>query len=49
VIGADSVIGGSVFLARSVPPRSRVSLMEPELRVATRDGAVDADAIYFDI
>jgi len=49
VVGEDSVIGGSVFLARSVPPRSRVSLKEPELRVATRDGVVDSDAIYFDI
>jgi serine O-acetyltransferase len=49
VVGADSVIGGSVFLARSVPPRSRVSLKEPELRVATRDGALEPDAIYFDI
>jgi len=49
VVGANSVIGGSVFLARSVPPRSRVSLKEPELRVATRDGAVEPDAIYFDI
>jgi serine O-acetyltransferase len=49
VVGADSVIGGSVFLTRSVPPRSRVSLKEPELRVATRDGAADPDAIYFDI
>jgi len=49
VVGAHSVIGGSVFLARSVPPRSRVSLKEPELRVATRDGAVEPDAIYFDI
>jgi serine O-acetyltransferase len=48
-VGADSVIGGSVFLARSVPPRSRVSLKEPELRVATRDGAAEPDAIYFDI
>jgi serine O-acetyltransferase len=49
VVGADSVIGGSVFLTRSVPPRSRVSLKEPELRVATRDGTVESDAIYFDI
>src|SRR5450631_1015396 len=49
VVGANSVIGGSVFLTRSVPPRSRVSLKEPELRVATRDGAVESDAIYFDI
>jgi serine O-acetyltransferase len=48
-VGADSVIGGSVFLARSVPARSRVSLKEPELRVATRDGAAEPDAIYFDI
>ncbi len=49
VVGADSVIGGSVFLTRSVPARSRVSLKEPDLRVATRDGALDTDAIYFDI
>jgi serine O-acetyltransferase len=49
VVGADSVIGGSVFLTRSVPARSRVSLKEPELRVGTRDGAVEPDAIYFDI
>ena len=49
VVGTDSVIGGSVFLTHSVPPRSRVSLKEPELRVATRDGAAEPDAIYFDI
>ena len=49
VVGEGSVIGGSVFLTRSVPPRSRVSLKEPELRVATRDGAAEPDAIYFDI
>lgn len=49
VVGADSVIGGSVFLTRSVPARSRVSMKEPELRVATRDGALEPDALYFDI
>jgi serine O-acetyltransferase len=49
IVGVDSVIGGSVFLTRSVPPRSRVSLKEPELRVASRDGAAEPDAIYFDI
>jgi serine O-acetyltransferase len=49
VVGAGSVIGGSVFLTHSVPPRSRVSLKEPELRVATRDGVGEPDAIYFDI
>jgi serine O-acetyltransferase len=49
VVGADSVIGGSVFLTRSIPPRSRVSLKEPDLRVASRDGATEPDATYFDI
>jgi serine O-acetyltransferase len=49
IVGAGSVVGGSVFLTHSVPPRSRVSLKEPELRVGTRDGAVEPDAIYFDI
>jgi serine O-acetyltransferase len=49
VVGADSVIGGSVFLTRSIPARSRVSLKEPDLRVASRDGASEPDAIYFDI
>ncbi|HEY3850258.1 MAG TPA: serine O-acetyltransferase [Steroidobacteraceae bacterium] len=49
VVGADSVIGGSVFLTRSIPPRSRVSLKEPDLRVASRDGAAESDATYFDI
>jgi len=49
VVGADSVIGGSVFLSHSVPPRSRVSLKEPELRVGTRDSGSDPDVIFFDI
>ncbi len=49
VVGAESVIGGSVFLPHSVPPRSRVSLKEPELRVGTRDTVVDPDAIFFEI
>jgi hypothetical protein len=31
------------------PARSRVALKEPELRVATRDGAAEPDAIYVDI
>lgn len=49
VVGEGSIIGGSVFLTRSVPARSRVSLKEPDLRVASRDGVVDSDAIFFDI
>jgi hypothetical protein len=38
-----------VFLTHSVPARSRVSLKEPELRVASRDGSAESDAMYFDI
>jgi hypothetical protein len=36
-------------MKRSVLARSCVSLKEPELRVATRDGAAEPVAIYFDI
>lgn len=32
-IGADSIVGGSVFLTRSVPPGSRVAMKPPELSV----------------
>jgi serine O-acetyltransferase len=32
-LGQGSVIGGSVFITRSVPPHSRVALKPPELRV----------------
>ena len=49
MVGADSVIGGSVFLTHSIPPRSRVSLKEPDLRIGSREGAAEPDAIYFDI
>jgi len=49
VVGADSVVGGSVFLTHSIPPRSRVSLKEPDLRIGSREGAAEPDAIYFDI
>jgi serine O-acetyltransferase len=49
VVGAGSVVGGSVFLTHSIPPRSRVSLKEPDLRIGSREGAAEPDAIYFDI
>lgn len=41
VVGAESVVGGSVFLTRSVPPRSRVGMKPPELslRVPASAGA----------
>lgn len=38
VIGHDSVIGGSVFLTSSVPPRSTVTFAPPDLRIRSRDG-----------
>ena len=49
VVGENSVIGGSVFLTHSVPPRSRVSMKDPELRVATRESISEPDVLYFDI
>jgi serine O-acetyltransferase len=33
-LGRESVIGGGVFITRSVPPRTRVALEAPKLRVA---------------
>jgi serine O-acetyltransferase len=47
-VGADSIIGGSVFISHSVPPHSRVSLKEPDLRISIRDSA-SATEMYFDI
>ena len=31
VIGAESIIGGNCFVTSSVPPRTKVSMKEPEL------------------
>jgi serine O-acetyltransferase len=47
-VGADSIIGGSVFISHSVPPHSRVSLKEPDLRISIRDSATGTE-MYFDI
>jgi len=33
VVGAESIVGGSVFLTRSVPAGSRVAMKPPELTV----------------
>jgi len=33
VLGRGSVVGGSVFLTKSVPAASRVAVKAPELRV----------------
>ena len=43
------MIGGSVFITRSVEPRSRVSLKDPDLRVASRNDTSNGDVMYFDI
>jgi Serine acetyltransferase len=39
VIGRDSVIGGSVWLTDSVPPGSRVMLVEPDLVIRQKAAA----------
>lgn len=41
VVGRRSIVGGSVFLTRSVPPEHRVSLEAPRLRV--RGGVTGGD------
>ena len=38
VLGADSVIGGSVFLTRSVPPFCTVTIAPPDLQIKGPDG-----------
>jgi len=42
VLGRGSVVGGSVFLTRSVPEGARVALKAPDLNVNTPDGAAVA-------
>ena len=44
-LGAGSIIGGSVFLTRSVPPASRVAVKPPELRVRPANGEEHVVAI----
>ena len=36
VIGKSSVIGGNVWLTRSVPPHTRVIISEPELVIDSK-------------
>ncbi len=38
-VGRGSVVGGSVFMTRTVPPESRVAVKPPELSVRTNDPA----------
>ncbi len=40
VVGEGSLVGGSVFLTRSVPPKSRVAVKPPELFVRTNEGFI---------
>lgn len=48
VVGSDSVIGSSVWITRSVSPRTTVVLEKPSLRVrgAEDDSAAEVDANY---
>jgi serine O-acetyltransferase len=41
VIGRGCVIGGNVWLTRSVPPGSKVVIDEPEMRIVTRSAGTD--------
>jgi len=41
VVGEGSVVGGSVFLTKSIPRRSRVALKPPETRVIEAAGSGD--------
>ena len=42
VIGADSVVGGSVFGTESVPPATHVALRPPEMTVRAKVDAGDS-------
>ena len=47
VIGHDSVVGWSVWLTKSVDPRTTVVLERPKLRIRSEAAeALDADANY---
>jgi serine O-acetyltransferase len=48
-VGAGSVLGGSVFLTKSVPPGSRVAMKPPELNLKTSAPPADAPAPADDI
>lgn len=37
VIGHDSIIGGNAFITKSVPPKSRISIKNPELQYENGD------------
>jgi len=37
VIGRDSVIGGNVWLIHSVPPKTKVMIEAPKLRIKARE------------
>jgi hypothetical protein len=41
VIGADSVVGGSVFVTESVPASTRVALLPPEMTLRAKATAGD--------
>lgn len=49
VLGKGSVIGGSVFMTRTVPPGSRVAVDPPKLRIASPKEAASPGEIEFEI
>ena len=48
-LGAGSVVGGSVFLTKTIPPGSRVAMKPPELNLKTSAPPPDAPAPADDI
>jgi serine O-acetyltransferase len=48
-VGATSVIGGSVFLTRSVPRGSRVAVKPPELKVVSNGTTTIDPGIDYEI
>lgn len=48
-LGQGSIVGGSVFLTKSVPPKARVALKPPELNVKTAREAPSAWVLDFEI
>lgn len=48
-LGQGSIVGGSVFLTKSVPPKARVALKPPELNVKTAREAPSVWVLDFEI
>lgn len=48
VIGADSVIGGNAFITKSIPPKTKVSIKNPELRLKGEEEKPEGGEYVYD-